>query len=455
MARNIVLICLDSVRKDIFDQVAVRTQELADLSFDNCRAASSWSVPSHASMISGSLAHEHNVTTHSRSFSSLSIEDTIFEDLKEYRTLGVSGNVYAGPSYEFDEYFDRFFTLQRGIRFPDALNPYTESYNLSARGLLTYLRDCIKYSNTFESLVNGFSGFLDAVTSISPRIFDEGARPGLNLTRKELQNGTEPLFIFLNLMESHIPYQPARYLNTEFYDVPRDWSSDEKSVWELIEGEYDEQYWNRRNQLYRATVDYLDRCISDFVDSISEDTTIIVTADHGDNLGTEIDEGLANHKSSLSEGLLHVPLYIINSPEIDNQTGQYLSQLSLPQLIEGCRDGYIPDLTRDRAFAELAGMSAGPDPEVGYEYHDRAIRCAYYKDEKIVWDSLGNCTKYSIEQDGMNWQCHSCNLDQPPLWATERFGNEISNFKTDAVESRERVALDQSTAERLEELGYL
>jgi hypothetical protein len=455
MNQNIVIICLDSVRKDIFDEVAVRTQKLTDTSFDNCRAASSWSAPSHASMISGFLSNEHKVTTHSRSFDSLPRENTIFDNLDEYRTVGISGNVFAGPTYNFDEYFDSFFELTREIRFPRALSPYSDDYEMSLSGILSYISDSIKDDRSVKSALNGSTAFLPQVTDIQSWAFDEGAKPGLRIAQEELRRTNGNAFIFLNLMEGHIPYRPTRYLDSDIYDVPSGWSSDEKGVWELFQEKYDEQYWNRRNQLYRATVDYLDRCISKFVQSIGEKTTVVVTADHGDNLGTETDGGLANHKSSLSEGVLHVPLYIINTPDISEQTGDHLSHLSLPNLINGIRKGYIPDLTNDRAFAELGGMSAGPDPENDYEYYDRAIRCAYNKNEKVIWDSLGDCAKYQIDLSRMNYQEHVADNDQPPSWATDSFSIDIVKFKSKVVEDGDDVNVDESTAQRLEELGYL
>lgn len=455
MDRNIVLLCLDSVREDIFDETAVRIQELANISFDSCRAASSWSAPSHASMISGTLPSEHNVTTHSRSFDSLSREDTVFADLRQYRTVGISGNIYAGPAYNFDQYFDSFFTLERGIRFPRGLSPYASDYDMSFSGLSSYFLDSINHDNSINSLSNGFTTFLDKISDIPSQIFDQGAKPGLRIAYEELQKTNKPSLIFLNLMEGHIPYQPARYLNSDLYDVPDNWNSDKKDVWELIENEYDERYWNRRNQLYRATIDYLDRRISKFIQSVGEETTVIITADHGDNLGTEVDEGLANHKSSLSEGVLHVPLHIINAPEISEQTGEHLSQLSLPKLISGIQEGHIPDLTSDRIFAELGGMSAGPDPETRYKYYDRAMRCAYDKSEKIIWDSLGDCAKYDLDSDSSNYQIYVNEIDQPPSWAREFFKEGILEFKSRIIENRSEVNVDESTVQRLEELGYL
>ena len=59
--RNVVVLCLDTLRKDTLDRLARRLSALADVSFENCRAASGWSVPSHASMLTGQLPSEHDV----------------------------------------------------------------------------------------------------------------------------------------------------------------------------------------------------------------------------------------------------------------------------------------------------------------------------------------------------------------------------------------------------------
>jgi hypothetical protein len=406
-------------------------------------------------MVSGLLPNEHEVTTHSRSFDSLPRADTVFDDLDGYRTVGISGNIYAGPTYGFDRFFDSFFVVNRENRFPRALSPSADGYDMSGGGLSSFLSDAVADDRTVKSLANGVSAFLDSATDIASRAFDEGAKPGLRIAREELRATEEPTFVFLNLMEGHIPYRPAQYLDGDRYDVPDGWSSAEKGVWELFDDDYDEQYWDRRNQLYRATVDYLDRRIASFVQSVSDETTVIVTADHGDNLGTAVDGGLANHKSSLSEGVLHVPFEIINAPDTSEQTGAHLSHLALPDLLPGLSEGRIPDVTSDRILAELGGMSAGPIPDSDYEYYDRAIRCAYDGTEKVVWDSLGECSEYRIDPASANHQERVTDLGRPPSWATARFSTDISSFKSAIVEDGDDVDVDESTAQRLEELGYL
>lgn len=457
---DIVLICLDSVRKDFFDETATRTIGLSDISFDQCRAASSWSTPSHASMISGLLPHEHGVHTHSRSFATLPREDTLFRDLDGYRTIGISANTYAGPAYGFDRYFDRFVELERRVRFPEGADPtrFGSRYDNHTRARLGYLKHCLTHRHPVESLFNGAFNLFDKASGgrLLPRVFDEGAKHGFRLTRNLLERHDDGVFVFLNLMEAHVPYRPALFLDGDLYDCPWDWSTETRGTWELCLEDYDEQYWTWRNQLYRARIDYLDRRISEFVESLDEETTVVVTSDHGDNLGTDVDEGLANHKSSLSEGLLHVPLDVIDPPDgfaVDGS--RYVSHLQLPELLRGLRDGRAVDPSRDRIHAELVGLSGGSTPDTDREYWDRMIRCGYRESEKVVWDSQGDRWRYELDEGRPNWQRRVGRISQVPGWATSAFATDIEDYKREARETQEDVDIDDATEDRLRELGYL
>ncbi|WP_435159099.1 alkaline phosphatase family protein [Haladaptatus sp. DFWS20] len=61
--RNVLLVCLDTVRADVFGEHANCLHRMADVSFTQCRAASSWTIPSHASMFTGQLPSVHGVHT--------------------------------------------------------------------------------------------------------------------------------------------------------------------------------------------------------------------------------------------------------------------------------------------------------------------------------------------------------------------------------------------------------
>lgn len=460
--RNIVLICLDSVRNDFFEATASRTIELADISYDHCRAASSWSVPSQASMVTGQLPHEHGVHTYSRSYDALPKEQTIFSSFDDYRTVGISANVYSGPAFDFDAYFDEFHSLVRQTRFPEAATAeeFLSEYD-GDNEYVAYLKAALTHEHPLKSLCNGAIEFTSHVTpfDIWRPFFDEGAAPGLRLARRELDRSEEPTFIFMNLMEGHVPYRPAIYLDSDLYDCPRIWSSNTRDSWDLrLADEYDEQYWNRRNQLYRAYIDYLDRQLADFVADVSEETTVIVTADHGDDLGTAVDERLVNHKSSLTEGVLHVPLHVINAPaRVEPQESRYVSHLQLPEMLRNIRNGRFDDVIRDRISAEVIGMGGGSPPPEGVDtaHWDRTIRCSYRGSEKVVWDSRGDGSRYRLADDRSNWQRRTDALSAVPEWAKSAFGTDIESARARAKDESDAVEIDSSTESRLQELGYL
>lgn len=466
--RNVILVCLDSVRKDYFDSTATRVPQIADVSFEQCRAASSWSGPSYASMISGLLPHQHGVHTHSKSFESLPLEQTLFDTLTGYRTVGISSNVYAGPDFGFDSYFDKFVKVASHVPFPKGADPqsYLHSHDGSAiTGYLSFGVHAFRKPHTLKSLANGVSGVTRSITSAFslPRVVDEGARGTVRAVRNELTEGEEPTFMFISLMEGHLPHKPALFFDSSFYDCPLHWSSEKQGVWNLcLADEYDELYWTRRNQLYRAAIDYLDRMIEELTAIVNRqsdrETTIIVTADHGENHGTNVDEGLANHKSSLSESLLHVPLYLINPPEgYQSNEEQYFSHLSLPDLIEGISNGNTPDVFRKKVPAELIGMSPGPDPstDVDIEYWDRMIRCGYRSSKKVTWDSSETITEYELDKETACWQSQGDHLGTVPAWASDLFDTRIMEYKKIAYQDEQSVSVGSSTEERLKELGYI
>lgn len=71
MKPNVILLCLDSVRKDDFDTHMSSTLEMATEEYDQMRAASSWSVPSHASMLTGKIPSESGVHSGNQNFDTI------------------------------------------------------------------------------------------------------------------------------------------------------------------------------------------------------------------------------------------------------------------------------------------------------------------------------------------------------------------------------------------------
>jgi arylsulfatase A-like enzyme len=460
--RNVVLVCLDSVRKDYFEEYAPRLRERADVAFQQCRAASSWSVPSHASMFTGTLPSEHGVHTHNTSFDGL-VGDALPSRLEGHRTACVSANGFTTEEFGFDALFDELVSVSPGRRFHQGVDA-------GGKATPAILREALTADAPLRSLANGaYSKFYWLVNLLPvPSPFDQGAGLVRRHGRTLLDDADEPVFLFTNFMEGHLPHQPRFQLDSDLHSVPRSWSSTDFDHFEASARgkEYLESHRadvDHFRQLYAANVDYLDRRVDRFVDEIrrstTRETTVVVTADHGENLGYEDEDYLMGHSSSLSEALLHVPLLVVNpppgwtAPETDRRR---VSHLDLPRIVESLayEGTYEPD--DGVVTAELVGGGAklvDDDP-----YWDRMIRCAYLEEGKYVWDSLGSSARFELDPSRPCKQTLVETGAAVPGAATDRFAVDLAEYKS-RVASGSGSALgesvDAATRDRLEDLGYL
>jgi hypothetical protein len=205
MADNVVLIVLDTVRKDFFDEYAPRLQSLANASFEQCRSASSTSVPSHASLLTGRLPHQHGVHSFSPYHTDLERSDTFLGDLPDHRALGVSANAFAGSPFGFDEAFDEFTDISWTRRFPEGMDVKEFAMTTEADGLAFYtdfLETALRRDHTLKTVANAGLAQLDVTLSRFPlpRLLDDGATTALNVARRQIDQSPEPAFRFGNLI---------------------------------------------------------------------------------------------------------------------------------------------------------------------------------------------------------------------------------------------------------------
>lgn len=474
--RNVICFCLDTVRKDYFDRFAPRLREDSDSSYTQCRAASSWTTPSHASMFSGKLPHVHGIHTHNRRFEHLPVSETFLANLPDsYTTIGVSANVHAGPAFGFDKLFDNFTYVAPQNWYPDGLDLKSLLKECDKSGIDLYkewFKAAVRHKHPIKSLANGGISKLNTLADRFPipRPIDDGTKRAINRSKRYLEEEiSEPFFLFVNLMEAHPPFQHTRGYDTSIHEVPSSWTSREFDLWEIRRDgafEANEQNIEYFKQLYRTAIDYLDDIVSDFIDESASlttlETTCIVTADHGEDLGGTQSTPRFGHTGSLSEGLLHVPLDLYNTPEgYPDTVTDYTSLLDLGDLITGLARNEIVDVTRTSIPAELIGSlrqdQEWPLDESEFEYWNRMIRCAYRDGMKVEWDSLGNQVEYAIDPDRPSHQTKVGEVDEIPQSANNHFGEDIKSYKQRALQQEGNLdeAVDEATLDRLEELGYL
>jgi len=465
--RNVVLLCFDTVREDYFEEFAPRLRERADLEFRQCRAASSWSVPSHASMFTGELAHEHGIHTHSRDFSRLAREDTFLGDLSAHRALGTSANVWAGSSFGFDGLFDEFSDISPDRRFPEGIDVARFGQDSDERGVrrqLAFLRTALAHDHPLKSLGNGafvqLDGWLSRLPIANP--FDDGASVIAREARSQVAAADEPFALFANFMDAHGPLTHVRGYDRSLHDAPLSWTSEGVDWGEAVERD-DHTKLDRYTGLYGAAIDYLDRQACDLIDwlhaNTDRETTIVVTSDHGDELGTDTDERRWGHTtSSLSEGLLHVPLLVLNAPDGHERTDEsrYVSHLALREFLVGLANGEVSDPTADRIPAERIGHSgslATVDDKRGTA-EDRLLRVIYDGDRKYQWDSQEGRLVYQLDADRPNWQKRTdeeFNLTD----CADFFVDAAADYKDRAADGQVAPDIADTTRDRLEDLGYV
>jgi hypothetical protein len=419
--------------------------------------------------MTGELPSQHRIHSANVDYSHLSGTDTFLGELEEHRTIGVSTNTFAGSPFGFDTLFDEFVDVSWTCRFPDGMDAREFVTRSDASGISFYtefVKTALRHEHPLYTIGNAGLAQLDVVFSKLPvpKLLDDGATSALKIARRRIDDGDEPFFLFMNLMEAHTPHQPTRGYDRSLYDVPNDWNTmDGINQWEINRKGTDGHEESIRNfrELYAASVDYLDRKVLSFIDTVQSmtdrETTFVVTADHGENLGYPADEGLFGHNSSLSEALLHVPLAIVNPPDgYGEHEDSYFSQLKLGELITGLADDHTPDVFAERIAAERILTIHTPDvDEDELTYWNRMLRCVYEGDRKVVWDSLGECLEYELNADRPCWQRERPDgWSTPPAWSDEFFETDIGEFKQN-VGGMDPNDIDDATRSRLRELGYL
>ena len=470
---NVALVVLDTVRKDTFDERATRIRDRAAVSYERAYAPSSWTVPSHASMFTGDLLHRHGVHAHAPEYD-LAPADTFLDRLPDHRTIGVSANSFLSPRFGFDALFDEFEHLHGNEEFLTGgldTAEFMESTDIEgARRYLAYLRAAASEGALARSLVNAaYMKANNALLGTSlPRVGDYGARTVCRRAAA-LAEREEPFFLFCNVVDAHAPHEAMWG-----YDgpVPNSWTSRAHGVWEVNnrwlddeEGylkEY-EEYFERFRDLYGAAVEYLDRRIAGLIDDLQaatdRPTRVVVTADHGEELGLPGGRGLG-HKLP-STPVTHVPLAVIEPPEAASSgvTDGPVSLLDVGDLLVGLAEGDLPDLRRDRCPVERLGVIA--PPEERREHWNRGIRAVHDPGKptddasvKYEWDTLGARDRYDASVS--TERLAASDVDMPEA-VTALYDVGLDEYKRRATARGNDVEseVDADTRRRLEDLGYM
>jgi arylsulfatase A-like enzyme len=471
---NILIVVLDALRAasmSCYGYERETTPGLDDFAsrnifFKHCYTNATWTIPSHASMLSGLYLSQHRLenTQQNRRFHPDIVPLPVALARAGYRTAAFSHNRLFGPAHYFD-YFDEFYDLDR---WPAKLS------------LMQGARQRGRWPGAASTAIR----YLEKMQR--PRqIFDA------LLAWMEAQE--QPFFVMANLTNIHYHWAPPPdLLWRELGLRVRALSSDEMRTlqpWRFNahRSEVTDEHREVWRRLYDASIRHVDREWSRFFRKLQQqngydELVLAVTADHGELLGEYKD--IVGHMLSLHDHLLHVPL-IVRHPDytgglsVDNvvQTVDLYAtvlewagagraaipeaQLQCPPLSaamngpvervafaeEDYTDSY--DLPSALHRANPAFDAAAVYPERRVAVHDGA--------HKLIWNNRGKPELYDVIADPGEKHDLAGDSSAAPLLAKleralEAWERDRPTFPPEATGLETQ---DPEVIERLRALGYL
>lgn len=392
-APNVLLIVWDTVRArnmSLYGYGRRTTPNLERWSssaavFDRASSTSSWTLPSHASMMTGRWPQELSADWEE------ALDDrypTLAEVLgrRGYLTAGFVANTY---------YCGRELGLARGFA-------HYEDYVASPRELL--ISSTVVRSVANNGKVRRLVGYHDNIPRRSAEEITD------QFLAWQSTAGERPFFAFLNFFDAHETYRPPAPFAGRFGPGPsfasapiiedvrrslrRDWPQRPAEDVQREQNMYDGAIAYLDDQLNRLLVELQSRGVLD-------NTVVIVTSDHGEQFG---EHSLFLHANSLYQPLLHVPL-VIRFPRLVPEGRKISTRVTLRDLAATI-GGLLP-LSRDATLpgTSLARHWSGtPDAEGGLGAVAIAeIREADWAKQLFPWYPTAKGNMESVTDDAYHY----------------------------------------------------
>jgi arylsulfatase A-like enzyme len=257
--------------------------------FENAISPSSWTQPSHASILTGRYTYEHQAET-------TPLDDT-------YPTVGevMQTNGYRTGAFSANTLF---FTRRQGhgrgfLHFEDNYQSVPDAFfNSSLYGFLFDfygLRKALKYEG------------------VPTRVLASDINNAV-LNWIDNDRGT-PFFVFMNYFDVHDPYIPPEPYRSKYASVSHPGGLINGFV-ERYHPDLTPEQLQSEIDAYDGAISYVDDQVKDLFSELKkrgllENTIVMVTSDHGESLG---EHDLLQHSASLYLQEIHVPL-IVWGPE--------------------------------------------------------------------------------------------------------------------------------------------
>ncbi|WP_225335213.1 sulfatase [Halomicrobium urmianum] len=480
---NVVLVVMDTARADVLESVLsspatfTGTQTKGGTYFNQSFASAPWTLPSHASLFTGTTPSKHGAHAGHKHLSNH--HATLAEILANegYETVAVSNNTWISEEFGFDQGFKTFYKTWQ----------YVQSE--------TDLGRVARQEEGIDKLRKGLRALFDGnpVTNFANAVYGQFFRKteddGAARTNEWIEDwlasrdDMRPFFLFVNYLEPHLEYRPPRdraiehlpddVTYEEAMDVPQD-------AWDYIAGtvEMTGKDFEILRSLYRAEISYVHERVEGVVEMLKgadewEDTLLVVTGDHGENIG---EHGLMDHQYALYDTLLHVPLFVHGGPFGGGEIDDIVQLIDIPPTILDVLDVDAPDAreqfqgisfhpdageTREHAISEYLAPQPSMDaieervgelPNDVREY-DRSLRAIRTGEYKYIRGSDGSEELYDVRNDPDETDDVADTHDDIVDELAAQLDEWLTSFNH--ADTADNVSMNEDTKARLEDLGYL
>jgi arylsulfatase A-like enzyme len=301
--------------------------------FEQAVSPAQWTIPSHASFFSGLYPTAHQVTQSNHSLS----PDVphMAEVLRDsgYQTVGFCNNPLVGIlNNGFKRGFQTFYNYggaipsvpQHSSSLPWPLSRLSEAYTQFLRRISYPIQNFFGRSDLAFRL--SLNAWMTPLWSRFANFKGQNERSVQDvvefLRRREKQQPDNPLFLFVNLMETHLPFwPPGQYIDQvapyfrqsrEARNVMRRWNREAYRWAAPLPDPLSDLEQQVLNDMYDAEVAYQDDYLGQLLGMLNgrsrrRDTLTVIVSDHGDGLG---EHGYFGHAFVAYEELVHVPLIL-------------------------------------------------------------------------------------------------------------------------------------------------
>ncbi len=400
---DVFLVSLDTTRADRLSlygygrPTSPQLEALAAdaLTFTQARSTAGWTLPGHASMLTGMYPSRHGAH--------------------------LAGGWLAGQSIDG----------RRNVAFPLAADKTTLAEGLRDRGYTTgaFVAN-FSYLYRDFGLAQGFQRYDDApglllrvrppVVRFAQHSFDPGFclkpyRTAADINHRALSWLDEapagrPVFAFLNYMEAHQPWLAPPPHDRWVWELPQARQLATKDLYTHEVKEFSPQEIEFIRANYDGQVAAMDEALGQLIAELKargryDNALIIVTADHGELLG---EHGFVGHMGRmLYEPLLHVPM-VVKFPGGDHPRGRIDSQvqiLDVTPTVLAEAGAPIPPAVQGEDLRRVTRPSLAEEdinPFLVSDYgvtYDRAIRVMFDGSWKLITTSKGERMLFDLSRD--------------------------------------------------------